>query len=94
MNFYLDVLNPILSSIRMYPSRNAFCFNEKYTTYEQLGQSISKVRESLERIQHESTNVGLVINDDLETYASIMSLCILIGHWNVARIFVSRWVWI
>lgn len=73
-DFYSIILNPILSSIRQYPFRNAFCINEKYYTYEELGLTVSKVRNSLQKCDYNSTNVGLVINDDLETYASIIAL--------------------
>ena len=72
--FYSQILSPVLSSIKNFSSRNAFCIDEKYYTYEQFGQCVSKVRTALGRTQYNNTKVGLVINDDLETYASIFAL--------------------
>jgi hypothetical protein len=34
-DFCSIILNPVLSSIRQYPFRNAFCIDEKYYTYEE-----------------------------------------------------------
>lgn len=68
------ILFPILNSIERFSSRNAFCINEEHYTYAQLGQSISKVRTALQLRNYQNTNVGLVINDDLDTYASIIAL--------------------
>ena len=74
MDFYSEVLRPIYIIIRQNPDRNAFCINEKFFTYAQLGQCVSKVRTSLQQCNFDSSNVGLVINDDLESYASIIAL--------------------
>ena len=74
MSFLAQVIDKIDYSIRKYPSRNAFCINEDFYTYEQLGQCVSKIRTKLIDTVFKSTNVGLVINDDLETYASIIAL--------------------
>lgn len=74
MKFNDLVLSPILQSIERFPSNNAFCINEEYFTYAQLGECVAKVRISLQRSGCNKTNVGLVINDDLVTYASIIAL--------------------
>lgn len=74
MDFYYQILAPILNAIERFPKRNAFCINEEYFTYAQLGQCVSKVRNALHECNYLSTNVGLVINDDLESYASIIAL--------------------
>ena len=74
MSFYDIILSPIIDSIVRYPSRNAFCINEEQYTYAELGQCISKIRFALQRCSYQNTKVGLVINDDLESYASIIAL--------------------
>lgn len=74
MDFYNIVLHPIIHSIENYPSRNAFCIDEEHYTYAQLSQCISKVRMALQQCSYQNNKVGLVINDDLETYASIFAL--------------------
>lgn len=72
--FYREILHPIINSIQQFSARNAFCINEEHFTYTQLGQCISKVRTAIQQCKYKSTNVGLVINDDLESYASIIAL--------------------
>lgn len=74
MSFYNNIITPILRSIEQFPSRNAFCINEEHYTYAQFGQCVSKVRSRLTKTNYSNTKVGLVINDDLETYASIVAL--------------------
>lgn len=39
-----------------------------------MGQCVSKIRNALNSYENLNTNVGLVINDDIETYASIIAL--------------------
>ena len=72
--FYSQILSPVLSSIKNFSSRNAFCIDEEFYTYEQFGQCISKVRKALSLAEYNNPKVGLVVNDDLETYASIFAL--------------------
>lgn len=74
MIFYNKVLQSIRDSIILCSNRNAFCINEEHYTYAQLGKCISKVRIALQQCNYQNTEVGLVINDDLETYASIIAL--------------------
>lgn len=72
--FIKKVIGPVLSSIQNFPSNNAFCINEEFFTYEQFGQSISKIRKAILDAKFNNSNVGLVINDDIETYAAIFAL--------------------
>ncbi len=72
--FYNRVLGPIVSSIDIFPKRNVFCIKEKFYTYSQFGRSISMVRTALRHCLFQNRKVGLVINDDLESYASIIAL--------------------
>ena len=72
--FYKEILKPILSSINRFSDRNAFCINEEFYTYDQLGKCVSKIRAALQQSRYHNTKVGLVINDDLESYASIIAL--------------------
>ena len=68
------VIFPVLSSIATFADRNAFCIAEEFYTYKTLGQTISKVRDAIASTKIVNKNVGLVINDDIETYASIFAL--------------------
>ena len=72
--FYSEIIKPILSSFEHFPARNAFCIDEEFYTYEQLGHCVSKIRAALQQSNYQNSKVGLVINDDLESYASIIAL--------------------
>lgn len=72
--FYNEIISPILANIERFSDRNAFCIADIFYTYQNFGQAISKIRKAIEKTQIGSPIVGLVINDDLETYASIVAL--------------------
>ena len=67
--FYAEVLKPLLDCIERFSERNAFCINKRFYTYKEFGEYISKIREALVNSQYDNNKVGLVINDDIETYA-------------------------
>ena len=73
-SFYDGILRPVLDSVNHYGNRNAFYINERFYTYAELGTCISRICFALENTFHGNSKVGLVINDDLETYASIIAL--------------------
>lgn len=72
--FNENVLNPFLKIVESYGSNNAFCINEKFYTYNDFAQNISKIKNALQNSKTESNNIGLVANDDIETYASIIAI--------------------
>jgi D-alanine--poly(phosphoribitol) ligase subunit 1 len=72
--FYKEVLEPFLKSIEIYGAHNAFCINDRFYTYNELAETISKVRAALQKEDISSKNIGLVANDDIETYASIFAI--------------------
>ncbi|WP_294142884.1 AMP-binding protein [uncultured Sanguibacteroides sp.] len=72
--FQKQVLIPVLHAIQSYPEKNAFCINEQFYTYKYWGECISKIRFALKEKNFSNDKVGLVVNDDLETYASIFAL--------------------
>jgi D-alanine--poly(phosphoribitol) ligase subunit 1 len=71
--FHKQVLDPFLNVIRKFPNENAFCINGVFYTYKQLGEYISKIRFALSISPGENINIGLVVNDSIETYASIFA---------------------
>lgn len=72
--FFAEVLKPVLDCVERFSDRNAFCINKKFYTYKEFGEYISKIREAILNTQYSNNKVGLVINDDIETYASIFAL--------------------
>ena len=85
--FEREVIQPVLDSIVRFADRNAFYIGDHYYSYKVLGEEISKIRKSIIG-KGTSTNVGLVLNDDIQTYASIFAL------WLEGRCYVplhSEW---
>ena len=72
--FCKTILDSIVNAVNRFPNRPAFCINEKHFTYLQFGQCVSKIKTQLKKTEYRNTMIGLVINDDLETYASIFAL--------------------
>lgn len=72
--FSNNVLFPIIDCIKSYSQRNALCVNEIFYTYHQFGERISAIRAALQGINSYNHRVGLVIEDDIDTYAAIFAL--------------------
>ena len=72
--FKEQILEPILKNIAEHPEDNAFCIDGKFYTYGELGKQVMNVRSLLRNRSVKNRNVGLVTNNDLLTYASIIAL--------------------
>lgn len=72
--FHSEVLQPFFLASEKYAGSNAFCINEVFYSYKQLGETISAIRASVKELRKDNINVGLVANDDIETYAAIIAL--------------------
>ena len=72
--FYSIILAPFLKAIENYGDRNAFCINRQFFSYNDFSHYVSKIREAIINTKFKNKKVGIVINDDIETYASIISL--------------------
>lgn len=72
--FYTQILSPVLAHIANENKNNAFCIDDKLYTYGQFGEAISNIRGLIQARKISNKHVGLVTNNDLETYASIFAL--------------------
>jgi len=71
----MGVIDTIVSSFSKHKKGSALCIRKKTYTYEALSQSISDIRYLIkERIPLDHKHIGLITNDDLETYATIFAL--------------------
>jgi len=71
----MEKLILLSKSINKHLNRKAFCINEKYYTYLDLAQSISKIRLAIQNNTKVSEkHIGLIANDDLDTYATIIAI--------------------
>lgn len=67
-----NIVERLISSICTYQHNHCFNIADQYFTYEQLGQRVEAIRAQLQSVA--SPFVGLVANNDLDTYASILAL--------------------
>lgn len=72
--FQNHVIDPLLLMIDRFSTKNAFCINDRFYTYKQFGEYISKIRLLICGLHVDNIHIGLVANDDIETYASIFAL--------------------
>ncbi|MGQ1785721.1 AMP-binding protein [Saccharicrinis sp. GN24d3] len=68
------ILKPILNSFEKYPDCNSFCIGDVLFSYSCLAKTISKIRTELQCQSTESGHIGIVANDDIETYAGILAI--------------------
>jgi len=68
------ILQPFIESTKEFERNNAFCINEKFYTYKEFAESITKIRKALQNQNIRSKNIGLVVNDSLETYAAVFAI--------------------
>ncbi|HHT23874.1 MAG TPA: amino acid adenylation domain-containing protein [Bacteroidales bacterium] len=73
-NFKNTIIDPLLDQIRNNSQNKSFCINREFFTYKELGESISKIRQYIIEKNIDDKLIGLVANDDLDTYASIFAL--------------------
>ena len=71
----MRLFNNLQEAINKYSGSNAFCINETFYSYNDVAKSISKIRSALKSNTNESEKIiGIIANDDLETYAAILAL--------------------
>lgn len=70
----MSILTSIKNSFVEYPDRNAFCINEKYYSYQNLLDCVIEKRLFLRNSPDGGLRIGIVANNDLETYATIIAI--------------------
>lgn len=72
--FKEQILEPIVKNLSDRPDNNAFCIKGKFYTYGDLRKKVINIRGLLKQRPINNHHIGLVTNNDLETYASIIAL--------------------
>jgi amino acid adenylation domain-containing protein len=72
--FHDYIITPFLRSLERFSNRDAFCINGQLYTYAVLAECISKIRYALKQKRISESIVGIIANDDLDTYASIFAV--------------------
>ena len=71
----MDLFIKLQDSINKYADHNAFFINGVFYSYHDLAVVISKIRKSIQINTNDSEKIiGLVANDDIETYSAIIAL--------------------
>lgn len=71
----MKFVKKLQESIQNHPEDNALCINNTFYTYKDFAIEISRIRtEIANTIEDSEKLVGLVTNDDIQTYASIIAL--------------------
>ena len=71
----MNFLNKLQDSFSKNAIKNALCINDEFYTYKDLSDCVLNIRRFIQkRINPNEKLIGLVANDDLETYATIFAL--------------------
>ncbi|WP_024769167.1 AMP-binding protein [Aquimarina macrocephali] len=71
----MKFVKKLQDSIESHSDCNALCINNTFYTYHDFAIEISKIRDAIANTVEDSEKlIGLVTNDDLQTYASIIAL--------------------
>ncbi|WP_106794572.1 amino acid adenylation domain-containing protein [Aquimarina sp. Aq78] len=71
----MNLISNIQKSIEDNYDRNAFCIRNEYYNYKNFAQVVSDIRQAIHTsVEKTEVIIGLVTNDDIETYASIIAL--------------------
>ena len=73
MSFVDTIFIPFSHSVKEYGERHAFCIKGEYYTYNDRYSRVRAIRQSIAG-RGENEAIGLVPNDDIDTYASIFAI--------------------
>lgn len=68
------IIGSFIEVVEKFGEKNAFCIAEKFYSYLEFAQNVSKIRTALQSISIPTPNIGIIANDDIETYASIFAI--------------------
>jgi D-alanine--poly(phosphoribitol) ligase subunit 1 len=68
------MLGQIRNSFKNFPDRNAFCIHNTFYTYNQLKKVVDSIVCEIQQRCRDEKLIGIVANDDIFTYASIIAL--------------------
>lgn len=74
MMFYKNIIKKFTEIAAKYPHCNAFCIDDTFYTYGYFWDLICKQRTLIRNLGLTDSKIGLVVNDDLHTYASIFAI--------------------
>jgi amino acid adenylation domain-containing protein len=71
----MTFLDKIAENFYKFRERNAFCIKERFFTYGELNKLCCEIVDLIKKnVDGKQNTVGVITNDDLETYASVLAL--------------------
>ncbi|WP_298555600.1 AMP-binding protein [uncultured Algibacter sp.] len=71
----MNLIPNLKKSFEKHASKNALCINDVFYTYKAFSEQILKIRKLIQtEISSKEKFIGLITNDDIQTYASIFAL--------------------
>jgi len=70
----MSFLNRIIQVFTDYSQRKAFCIQGRFYTYTDLAGKITLIKKELDRHGDDEQRIGIIINDSIETYASVLAI--------------------
>lgn len=71
-NFFIQVLKPFLHSCEQFSTRNAFCINNTFFTFDQLASRIQALYPLV--VKSRTSTIGIIGHDHIDTYAAIWAI--------------------
>lgn len=68
------MLEKILKAFEKFSNSNAFCIDERYFSYNELKSKVVSIQEFLLKNCPDDERIGIVTNNDIETYASVLAI--------------------
>lgn len=68
------MLEKILKAFEKFGNSNSFCIDERYFSYNELRSKVVSIQEFLLNNCHDDERIGIVTNNDIETYASVLAI--------------------
>jgi D-alanine--poly(phosphoribitol) ligase subunit 1 len=72
--FSENVLTQLVNVIDHHGDKNSFCINEQFYSYNEFAKHISAIKTALQKATIKNKQIGLVANDDIQTYSSIFAI--------------------
>ena len=70
----MNFLSVLFKSIEKHHNNNAFCINDTFYSYKDFAFKVSSIRSTIdENVPDSEKLIGLITNNDLETYAAIVA---------------------
>lgn len=72
--FTEKILNQFLAQTEKFSANHAFCIGQRFYSYQDFARTISRIRKAVQVAPGNCMHIGIIANDDIETYAAIFAV--------------------